>query len=56
MPVRPLNNIVAPAIAVELIPDTEAPQSMESQKRQTTVAAAIASGIAQVRNQMGVRP
>ena len=56
MPVRPLNNIVAPAIAVELAPEGDDPQSMESQKRHNTVASAIASGIAQVRGQMGVRP
>lgn len=56
MPVRPLNNIVAPAIAVELAPEGDDPQTMESQKRHNTVASAIASGIAQVRSQMGVRP
>jgi N-acetylmuramoyl-L-alanine amidase len=55
MPVRPLNNIAAPAIAVELAPDDD-PQSMESQKRQNNVATAIALGIAQIRGQMGVRP
>ena len=56
MPVRPLNNIVTPAIAVELAPDGDDPQSLENQKRQNTVAAAIASGIAQIRGQMGGRP
>jgi N-acetylmuramoyl-L-alanine amidase len=56
MPLRPLNNIVAPAIAVELAPESDDPQSMESQKRHNTVATAIALGIAQVRSQMGVRP
>jgi N-acetylmuramoyl-L-alanine amidase len=56
MPLRPLNNIVSPAIAVELAPDGENVESLENQKRQNTVAAAIASGIAQVRSQMGGRP
>ena len=56
MPVRPLNNIVAPAIAVELAPEGDDPQTMESQKRHNTVASAIAAGIAQVRGQMGARP
>jgi N-acetylmuramoyl-L-alanine amidase len=56
MTVRPLNNIVTPAIAVELAPDGDEAQSLENQKRQNTVAAAIASGIAQVRGQMGGRP
>jgi N-acetylmuramoyl-L-alanine amidase len=56
MPVRPLNNIVTPAIAVELAPDGDDMQSLENQKRQNTVAAAIASGITQIRRQMGGRP
>jgi N-acetylmuramoyl-L-alanine amidase len=56
MPVRPLNNIVGPAIAVEVAPDPENVHSLESQKLQNTVAAAIASGIIQVRGQMGSRP
>lgn len=50
---RPLNNIAAPAIAVELAPDGDDPQSSESQKRQSSVATAIASGIVQARSQMG---
>jgi N-acetylmuramoyl-L-alanine amidase len=50
-----LNNIAAPAIAVELAPDDD-PQSLESQKRQNNVATAIALGIGQIRSQMGVRP
>jgi len=56
MPLRPLNNIAAPAIAVELAPDEEDPQSLESQKRHNNVATAIASGIVQVRSQMEGRP
>jgi N-acetylmuramoyl-L-alanine amidase len=56
MPLRPLNNIAAPAIAVELAPDEDDPQSLESQKRHTNVAAAIALGIVQVRGQMEGRP
>jgi N-acetylmuramoyl-L-alanine amidase len=56
VPLRPLNNIVVPAIAVELAPGADGLQSLENQKRQNTVAAAIASGIAQVRSQMGARP
>jgi N-acetylmuramoyl-L-alanine amidase len=56
MPVRPLNNLAAPAIAVELTPETDDPQSLENQKRQNTVAAAVAAAIAQVRGQLGGRP
>ncbi|HEY3767808.1 MAG TPA: N-acetylmuramoyl-L-alanine amidase [Candidatus Angelobacter sp.] len=53
LPLRPLNNIVAPAIAVELAPDGDDLQSLENQRRQNSVASGIASGIAQVRSQMG---
>jgi N-acetylmuramoyl-L-alanine amidase len=53
VPLRPLNNMVVPAIAVEFA--TSARQS-ENQKRQSALASAIASGIAQVRSQLGVRP
>jgi N-acetylmuramoyl-L-alanine amidase len=56
MPVRPLNNITGPAIAVELAPDSESVHSLENQKLQNTVASAIASGIVQLRSQMGSRP
>ena len=56
MPVRPLNNVAAPAIAVELTPEADDPQSPENLKRQNTVAAAIAAAIAQIRGQLGGRP
>ena len=56
LPVRPLNNLAVPAIAVELTPETDDPQSLENQKRQNTVAAAVAAAIAQVRGQLGGRP
>lgn len=56
MPLRPLNNIATPAIAVELAPDENDPQSLESQRRQNNVATAIALGIAEIRSQMGGRP
>lgn len=52
---RPLNNIVAPAIAVELAADRSDFHSLESARLQDAVAAAVASGIAQVRSQLGVR-
>ena len=51
-PLRPLNNITAPAIAVELAPDRANVADLSSQKFQTTVAAGIASGVAQVRAQL----
>ena len=55
VPLRPLNNIATPAIAVELAPDEEGLQSLENQKRQNIVATAIALGIVQVRSQIGAR-
>jgi hypothetical protein len=55
MPVRPLNNLASPAIAVELTPEIDDPQSLENQKRQNSVAAAVAAAIAQVRSQLGGR-
>jgi N-acetylmuramoyl-L-alanine amidase len=53
---RPLNNIVSPAIAVELTADYSDEHSLESQKLQTTVASAVASAIAQMRAHLGGRP
>jgi N-acetylmuramoyl-L-alanine amidase len=53
---RPLNNVVTPAIAVELAPEQDDLQSLESQKRQNTIATAIALGIVQVRSQIGAHP
>jgi N-acetylmuramoyl-L-alanine amidase len=53
VPLRPLNNIAAPAIAVELAPDADDLQSLESQKRQNNVATAIALGVLQIRSQTG---
>jgi hypothetical protein len=50
-----LNNLASPAIAVELTPEIDDPQSLENQKRQNSVAAAVAAAIAQVRSQLGGR-
>jgi N-acetylmuramoyl-L-alanine amidase len=56
VPIRPLNNVAAPAIAVELAPEDGDPQSLENPRRQNGVASALAAAIAQVRLQMGARP
>lgn len=53
-PLRPLNNVVAPAIAVELAPGVQPPQT--TLKLREAVASAIAEGIAQARAQSGGRP
>jgi N-acetylmuramoyl-L-alanine amidase len=48
---RPLNNINAPAIAIELASDRERMQQVLGQKFQSTVAAAVATVVAQARPQ-----
>jgi len=51
-PLRPLNNVTAPAIAVELTPAVvQQPQAIS--KLRSTVASAIAEGIAQAHGQGG---
>lgn len=55
-PLRPLNNIVAPAVAVELAPDPDNMQDVVSQKFQITVAAGIAAAIAELRPQLEKQP
>ena len=55
-PLRPLNNIVNPAIAVELPPNGGEARPSGGMKVQNAVAAAVAAGIASSRNQMGMHP
>jgi N-acetylmuramoyl-L-alanine amidase len=55
-PLRPLNNIITPAIAVELAPEGGDLQSLESAKRNSSIVSSIASAIAQMRGQLGARP
>jgi N-acetylmuramoyl-L-alanine amidase len=55
-PLRPLNNIITPAIAVEFSPKGADLRSPESLKMQNAVASAVAAGIASSRGQMGVHP
>jgi N-acetylmuramoyl-L-alanine amidase len=53
---RPLGNVVPPAIAVEMAPDPNNAHSLESEKMQNTVASAIAAAIAQTRGLAGGHP
>jgi N-acetylmuramoyl-L-alanine amidase len=53
-PIRPLNNITTPAVAVELAPEDADVQSLENPKRNSSIASAIASAVAQLRGQTGV--
>ena len=55
-PLRPLNNLVAPAIAVEWTPRVGGSRAGESQKTLNTLASAIAAGLAKGRGQMGAHP
>jgi N-acetylmuramoyl-L-alanine amidase len=50
-PLRPLNNVSAPAIAVELVED-DATREITSARFQNAVAAAVAATIAQMRPQL----
>lgn len=50
---RPLNNVAAPAIAVEMAVDRADVPSVENPKLQDTVASAIASAIEQARDHSG---
>jgi N-acetylmuramoyl-L-alanine amidase len=47
-PLRPLNNVISPAIAVELAPAKSDISQLESADYQQTISTAIANGIAQV--------
>jgi N-acetylmuramoyl-L-alanine amidase len=51
-PLRPLNNINAAAIAIELAADPDSVQDLADPKFQTTVATAVAVSIAQLRPQL----
>ena len=48
-PVRPLNNIAAAAVAIEIAPQADTVESITDARYQQEIAAAIASGIANTR-------
>lgn len=52
-PLRPLNNIVAPAIAIELAASADEPRGIVTPKFQTSVALAITTAIVKSRGQGG---
>ncbi|HLY97745.1 MAG TPA: N-acetylmuramoyl-L-alanine amidase, partial [Candidatus Angelobacter sp.] len=52
-PLRPLNNIVAPAIAVELAASADEPRTIATPKFQNSVALAVTTAIAKSRSQAG---
>lgn len=53
---RPLNNVAAPAIAVEWATGPPTGRSQPAQKVEIALASAIAAGVVQARNLIGVRP
>jgi len=55
-PLRPLNNIMAPAIAVEVSPDPENLQNLANAKLQAAIVAGLAAGILQGRARIEARP
>jgi len=54
-PLRPLNNVTAPAIAVEWATGSQGPKPQQTQKLEDALASSIAAGIVQVRHQIGAR-
>lgn len=56
VPIRPVNSIVTPAVAIELAPDGPEAESLDSAKRNSNVVSAIASAVSQLRGQTGARP
>ena len=53
---RPLNNVLMPAVAVELAPGANGVADMTSANYQQRAAAAIADAVASVRDRLGVQP
>jgi N-acetylmuramoyl-L-alanine amidase len=56
-PLRPMNNIAAPAVAVEIAPPDDKVENIASAEYQEQVAQSIAAGVAAVRGKLPeVRP
>jgi N-acetylmuramoyl-L-alanine amidase len=55
-PLRPLNNIVTAAIAVEVAPPASGLSQLTSPDYQQLIASAVANGIAAIRTQLGAAP
>jgi N-acetylmuramoyl-L-alanine amidase len=53
---RPLNNVIMPAVAVELAPGADGVADLTSANYQQRAAAAIADGVVSVRDRLGVQP
>jgi N-acetylmuramoyl-L-alanine amidase len=55
-PLRPLNNVVMPAIAVEVAPQTSDISQITSPDYQQLITSAVANGVAAVRDKLGAAP
>lgn len=55
-PLRPLNNVTAPAISMEWAPQPDDLKPTQSAKIASKLTGAVAAGIAEVRGSMGARP
>ncbi len=55
-PLRPLNNITAPAFAVEVAPQGSDPMQLTAPDYQQLITSAVATAIAATRNQIGATP
>jgi len=55
-PLRPLNNVVMAAIAVEVAPQTSDLSQLTSPEYQQLIASAVANGIAAMRDKLGAAP
>jgi N-acetylmuramoyl-L-alanine amidase len=55
-PLRPLNNIVTAAIAVEVAPPASDVSALNSPDYQQLIAGAVANGIVAIRSQLGAAP
>lgn len=55
-PLRPLNNITAPALAVEVAPQGSDPRQLTAPDYQQLVTSAVATAVAATRNQLGATP
>jgi N-acetylmuramoyl-L-alanine amidase len=53
---RPLNNVLMPAVAVELAPGSDGIADLTSANYQQRAAAAIADAAVAVRDRLGVQP
>ena len=52
-PLRPLNNVIAPAVAVEVAPSSDGISSLTAPNYQQLVASSIATAVAAVRDKLG---